>query len=67
MSLLHILACASVQQQEYLSVIYLFFKVGGMVFLLPHGLCILHVAPVDFVYYSGMHKNPTNTTSILLK
>ena len=43
MSLLHILSCASVQSQEHLSVSH-FFKVGVMVFLLPHGSCIL--APV---------------------
>ena len=48
MSLLHILACASMQSQEHMSVWHLFFfKVEGMVILLPHGSCIL--APV-FVF-----------------
>ena len=51
MSHLHILACASMQSQEHLSVWHLivFFKVGGMVILLPHGSCIL--APVDLFFF----------------
>ena len=51
MSRMRILACASKQSQEHLSVIFFFFffffSVGGIVFLLPHGSCIL--VPVDSI------------------